>query len=434
MTARLLLSWAAALLFSLIALTSRGQAYEPGWVVRSSGDTLRGEVENGFWQEPPTYIRFRPSASSASELFKPRQLRAVGLRSGRYFRYEALPIDYAAQTNLVSLPRGNTSDVHIDTLLAEVLLAGPANLLRVMRPGTTHYLIQQPGRPVLELSDRKYLRALPNGNWAITDGNNYRAHLVLYFSDCAAARAAAETAAFTPASLVGVIQAYNRECSPARQAGQNWLLRQPSTARRRLAFQGGVLAGLRYNRIESPSANVNGPCVDCGVHPFAGLYAELLQPGRNTAVYGELSGSQFTSQVAEYAGFSQGNNLFSRVDYKAWLGTARIGLRRFFPLPHERQWFVGAGFELNFVFQPRVTAMSSPPPLYFQESDLDEFASPTLFPHLGLGWRSQRLTLSLDGQLYQSKAQENKESLISPNFALRLGLGYRLGRNSDVAP
>ncbi|GAA4365385.1 hypothetical protein GCM10023185_35610 [Hymenobacter saemangeumensis] len=414
----------------------QAQTYEPGWVLRSSGDTLKGEVENAFWVEPPTFIRFRPNAASPSELFRPRQLRAVGFRGGRYFRYEALPIDHAAQTNLVSLPRGNKTDVQTDSLLAEVLLEGHATLFRVVRPGTTHYLIQQAGRPVLELSERKYLRAEANGTWVIADGNNYRAQLTLYFGDCPAARDAAQTTEFTTSDLVTLVQAYNQQCGPTRQPGRSYLAQpQALIPRRKLAFMGGLLAGLRYNRIESPSANIAGPCVDCGVHPFAGLYAELLRPGRNLAIYGELSGSKFNSQVREFAGYNSQNStyLFSRVDYQAWLGTARLGLRYFFPLPQEWQWFITAGYELNFVFSPRVTGTTSPPPLYADDVSMDKYAAPSLLPHLGLGLRSQRFTLSLDGQAYKSVAPENDGTFFFANYALRLGLGYRLSRHPDQA-
>lgn len=52
--------------FLLFSFRSFAQTYEPGLLVRSNGDTLRGEIENGFWVEPPTFIHFRSGAASPS--------------------------------------------------------------------------------------------------------------------------------------------------------------------------------------------------------------------------------------------------------------------------------------------------------------------------------------------------------------------------------
>jgi hypothetical protein len=125
-----LLSW-----LLLPAGSALAQSFEPGLIVRANGDTLRGEVENAFWVAPPTFIRFRPTAASPTELLQPRQLRAVSFTGGRFFRYEALPLDRTAETRLNSLPYGNRPDVQVDSVLAEVLLTGSVELRRVVQPG-----------------------------------------------------------------------------------------------------------------------------------------------------------------------------------------------------------------------------------------------------------------------------------------------------------
>ena len=54
-----------ASLFS--SLQTRAQAFEPGLLVRNNGDTLRGEIENGFWTDPPALIRYRTTPNSPSQ-------------------------------------------------------------------------------------------------------------------------------------------------------------------------------------------------------------------------------------------------------------------------------------------------------------------------------------------------------------------------------
>ena len=255
--------------------------------MRANGDTLRGEIENGFWDEPPAFIRFRSTAASPSELFKPRQLRAVRFTAGRYFRYEGLPIDHAAETQLQMLSRGYRINIRTDSILAEVLVEGAATLFRVGTHGATHFLVRSSGQPVLDLAERNYLRQNDKGSWNVTDGNNYQGQLQLFFRDCPAAAQTAQRAPFTTAGLALVVQTYNETCSSARTVGFD---RTPVAApRRQVAFQGGIMAGARYNGIPNESGN---NCFDCVVRPNAGLYAEVLLPGRRAGFYGELSVSE----------------------------------------------------------------------------------------------------------------------------------------------
>ena len=251
----------------------------------------------------------------------------------------------------------------------------------------------------------------------MTDGNNYRIQLQQYFGDCPAAAAAAGKAPYTAAGLVAVVQAYYAACAGGQPAARTWLA--PATLRRKTAFQGGVLAGARYNRIESASYLLAGSCTDCNVHPFAGFYAELLQANRTSAFYGELSVSRFRSRgvLGSYYGG------YIPIDYQAWLGTARIGARFFAPLRHDQLLLFSFGLEQNILLNS--TAQSA-------TEDLG-FASPTLLPNIGVGWRWQQFTLNLDQQFYKNQNNVDFSDLFfSSSLAVRLSVGYRLGRSADA--
>ena len=443
MLQRLLLLLAAAQFYIFQA---QAQVFEPGLLVRANGDTLRGEIENGFWVEPPTVVRFRRSAASSVEAFKPRQLRAFILIGGRYFRYEALPIDHAAENRFEYIHRGNATNIHVDSLLAEVLVEGPISLLRVGRLSGPHFLVLGLNQPVLDLSAQQYLRQSPTGAWKRTDGNNYRGLLGMYFATCPAAFTVIQTAPFTPEGLAAVVQAYNQTCSPAHQSGRSWL--PQALSRHRAALQGGLLTGLRYNRIERTTAPISvatGACVDCQPHPYAGLYAELLQPSRTSALYGEVSLSRFTGAGTEISGYQSGTTVvLTDYRFQAWLVTARLGVRHFFRLPREQQLLLGVGYELNRVLNPTLTLLSGPPVAAGYDVN---YAIPTFFPNVDLSWRSNRLTATIDGQLYADsrEARSNQGAVggtsassffsgvfFGSNFALRLGVAYRLGRNPDA--
>lgn len=132
---------------------------------------------------------------------------------GRYFRYEVLPLDCAASTQLSTISRSSQPDIRRDSLLAEVLLDGPITMWRVVRPSSTHYLLRRPDRPVLDLCERRYVRTSPTGSQYLVDGNNYRNQLGLYFADCPAAVEVAQAAAFSAAGVAGVAQVYSQTCA-----------------------------------------------------------------------------------------------------------------------------------------------------------------------------------------------------------------------------
>ena len=122
----------------------------------------------------------------------------------------------------------------------------------------------------------------------VKDGNNYHGQLAVSFYWLYNRRQAAATAPFTPAGLAAVVQAYNRNAARPGNPAAGWL--GTAVARRRLALRAGVVVGLRYNRVNSFAGQAATACLDCQPRPLAGLYAELLQPNRNRALYGELSG------------------------------------------------------------------------------------------------------------------------------------------------
>ena len=416
--------------FLFYTFQTLAQTYEPGLLVRSNGDTLRGEIENSFWVEPPAFIRFRTAPDSPSQLFQPRQLRAVSFAGGRYFRYEALTIDYAATVRLNPLGTSTQPDVRLDSQLAEVLLEGPVMLWRVVRPGSTHFLLRRPNQPILDLCERRYVSLNASGSRQLVDGNNYRGQLKIYFGDCTAAVAAAQSAAFTAAGIAAVVRAYHETCLLSPPLIRSWI--DQAAVRQRRTLQGGLLTGVRYNHFKRQFDLLpqTQQCTDCQPRPFVGIYADLFQPNRTMAFYGELSLSTFSNQNWAYF---QTNSAVSYhiVSYRAWLASARIGLRFFFPLPREQQWLFSVSYELNMALWPTVTSSSGNLP-GLPEDQLG-YGSPSLLPNLGLGWRSRRFTVGVDGQLYINSDSEGFiGSLVGSNFATRLSLSYRLGRNPDI--
>jgi hypothetical protein len=57
---------------ALCVHAAHSQTFESGYLVLQRGDTLRGEIENAFWEEPPATVRFRATATAPLLPFKRR--------------------------------------------------------------------------------------------------------------------------------------------------------------------------------------------------------------------------------------------------------------------------------------------------------------------------------------------------------------------------
>ncbi len=341
---------ALALLAGLAAGSVHGQAFEPGYLVTTAGDTLRGELENRFWQQAPIEVVFRSAPGQPRQLYPRARLRAFKLAGGRLFRHEVLPVDRAARTQIGSLPQRLIINQQPDTLLAEVLVDGPVPLLRANLENINHYYVQRPGRPFLEMAERRYL-AMRDGREQVLDGNNYREQLKLYFADCPSAVAVATSARFSARDLAGVVQTFSANCTDSRQPGLD--LTAQSWPQGQVLLNWGVLAGGRYNRVQlrqdgpvgEEAPLLDGLGLDGRLHPVGGLYLDVLLPGRHWLAHTEVALSTFGRRgVFERPG---ADGLSYRY---AWHGThlnVRVGGRYVLAQRPQRSWFAGAGADFD---------------------------------------------------------------------------------------
>lgn len=457
----------------LLATAAAAQTFEPGYVVRLAGDTLRGEIENHFWKEPPTAVRFRPAPAAPVVQLRPGQLRAFRLSSGRYFRADLLPIDRHAETNLNLLPRGLVIAQQPDSVLAEVLVEGPATLLRMVLPGATHYFVKREQQPYLELTGRRYLREV-QGRLIDTDANDYRAQLGQYFGDCAAVTGQLPSRAFTAPDLLALVQAYNQQCASARQPGAEYLL--AARPRRRVSWAVGVLGGTRYSTVRlqrnaffyPPNtapvepATLDNLQLDGRLHPSGGFYTDLLMPGRQLALHAEVGVSSFGRRgtVAARAAVPA-----ARFEWRGYTTTWRLGLRYFGHLGSEWQLHAGTGFAFDRSWGLRssivygdgqsrtVGRLTVPGWGTFVGAPPNTFPySLFSWPYLELGLSHRRWSVILDGRLLPKATLRHEDQMVvsvaddapstfywgqyyaaGRSASLGLRLAYRLTRNPDDA-
>ena len=447
---------------------AQGQVFERGYVVTTGGDTLRGELENRFWQSPPIEVVFRPAAGAPTQSFPRRSLRSFRLEGGRYFRAEVVPLDRSANTNLTSLSTRLTDNQRQrpDSLLAEVLVDGSVPLLRAVVDNVQHYFVRRPGQPYLELAERKYL-ARSNGRQSMVDANNYKAQLSVYFGDCPAAVAAAGAAPFSARGLAAVVQAFAVQCTAGQRAGTEFVA--PKRPNRPVVVTAGLLIGgvfnpLRLNNDQAGEEQALFDNVNLGgrLHALGGAYADVLLAGRKWAVHGEGALSSYgrrgtftvSSGAATYAWYG------TRVD-------ARLGPRYALVQQPTYEVFVGAGLNFCFVISSKsearygngtagTTRVTSRNVRLLTQSSFVGAPQSGLGLYAEAGLRRGRFTLSLDamigeGRIYSDPlavqtASRNLSfpldeaysyqgfSYGAPQVMLRTVLAFRLNRRSDQSP
>ncbi|UOR05274.1 hypothetical protein MUN82_20365 [Hymenobacter aerilatus] len=397
----------------------------------STGDTLRGEIENLFWSDPPTAIRFRAATTAPLTSYTARQLRGIGLASGRVLRREVVPLDRTAQVAMDKLPYGPSRQQRPDTVLADVLVDGAALLLEVKLNDVRHFLVRREGQPYLELAERRYLRQDDDAT-RVMDGNTYRGELSQYFNDCPPTKEVVKKAPFNAESIVRVVQSYNIQCSAERKAGKTG--QTSEKGRSNILVQIGPVVGIRYNTSRLHPYNQTGQPgplndldLDGQLHGQVGIYFDVVNPGRRPALHTALTYTRFGRRIdiRSLTGVGPDGSL----DWRGQLISAQLGLRL---LGKGRyQWLGGAGVELNTIYSESVFYSG------FRRS---------LFPYLEAGVRHNRLTLALIGRRYGREELTNFSILEvrpgeyessyhnyqSRTLSIALSLAYQLTRRDKI--
>lgn len=397
----------------LLAATSgltQAQVFEPGYLVNFRGDTLRGEVENAFWSNPPKLVRYRATPQTSSQTYQASQLRSVALASGRLLRYELLPLDRSAQTDIQRLPKGLHFQQHPDSVMADVLVDGPAKLLAITLDDVHHYFVRRPQQPWLEMTERLYVRAKQS---VVADGNDYQNQLRLYFLDFPAVVAQIENTPFTPTGMIGLVQAYNQRYNTPGEI--NKVYYEPEeVGRRRVATSAGLLLGTRFNsmRLQTNQApgvepfTLQGIDADGRLHVQGGAYVDITHPARRTALHIDAVLSRYgrTGTIPASPNGQVPQGTF------AWGGTLlsnHISLRGMRPVgPY--QAFAGMGIEVMYKWRDKGVLRYGTTPqrragdgsVIGTSSSFEYGFRTTFFPYLEAGVKTGRLSFSVNGRLY----------------------------------
>ena len=215
----------AVLSSALVASAACAQTnFQPGYIVRPAGDTVRGEVDYRDIRFNARQCRFRATPDVAATTLGPAELLAYGLRNGSHlYRTQALP----------GLPAQGAIATQY---FMEVLVSGPANLYTWRdSERADHYYVATAAFPLAELVQRKVLLEEQH---LLQEQNIYRNTLAQALVGCPAAQAKLPALLFTAKALAQAVITYN--------ACQGVVVAQPSVApiqRQRQPMRFGIVLG-----------------------------------------------------------------------------------------------------------------------------------------------------------------------------------------------
>jgi hypothetical protein len=194
-------SLAAFILLSMPGVVAKAQgSFRAGYIVRPSGDTLRGQVGYHDARRNATVCEFIPATGSSVERLGPAELRGYGIWHEEAYRALQAPRrDSAGQARASQL------------VFLEIIAAGtPASLYRRRISGedTRYYLQKSPDAPVRELLVKK--QVVEEGTRKYTqDVLVYRGVMTEEFADCPSVLLSLASVSFRLADLTRAVQRYN---------------------------------------------------------------------------------------------------------------------------------------------------------------------------------------------------------------------------------
>jgi len=211
-------------LLSLARLQAHAQAdFRPGYLVRSAGDTVRGQVNYRDGYRGGAQCLFRAAGEQATTTWLPSQLKGYGLLSGERFTSQLVPMPAAPAGSGSPVPG---AEAPARQLFLEVLADGAASLLSWKDENNReHFYVQKAGaaQPTELLQVR---RQVPDGSGSREQVLPvYRGVLTEQFADCPAillsiSKTEFKTSAFTTAvNNCSTCREPNRVAPPALKAG-----------------------------------------------------------------------------------------------------------------------------------------------------------------------------------------------------------------------
>jgi len=119
-------------LISLNAFSQKKDIYQPGYIVKQSGDTVKGYVEYLDWEISPDTIRFKKSLSDFPQQYSSSDLKSFGLpEKDEYFDSKLVQIDFLKNGHILGDPLIYNSKKY-NIFFKQVIIADSCSLFQMV--------------------------------------------------------------------------------------------------------------------------------------------------------------------------------------------------------------------------------------------------------------------------------------------------------------
>lgn len=212
---------------------------QPGYVITSGSDTLKGLIDYRNWEKNPDKIDFYTSSESVATQYTPEQIKSFTV-SGEYYSSAIVKMDDSPYRT-EDLEEGIKYNYVSDTVFLLNLVSGDKSLFSYMDiNGKTHFYLPKGAGFELLIYKRYLRRDETTGDLKAAQIITYSGQLKLYLQECSTISSKFSELKYERKSLVDLFQ-YYYSCSKKKMVSQNKAVSK--------SHEFGVLAGVSFTKL-----------------------------------------------------------------------------------------------------------------------------------------------------------------------------------------
>jgi len=296
--------------------------YVSGTITLLSGETVSGQINDLFWRETPSTIKFKSSAATIEE-YSPSKL--LGFSIGDKALYRSQLVEYDSTKNGKSdLTQVRTPAYKKAHLFLKVVVEANKSLLVYEVYEQSHYFIQD-GNTTVELVNHHYLANLGSGKLEM-ENKLYIPKLKEAFADCNKVLVS-DKLSYTEKEIGQLFLQYASCNEPAGKLYDH---------KEKIIYKTGIVGAVGFDHLINGDKD-SGKEFKGGVGFGFGGFINILYPNKvyRNSFYSELVYRKFGEQTRTLSGVKETHKINS-------LKFSFIGRRRLFKLPMNS--YIGIGF------------------------------------------------------------------------------------------
>lgn len=267
------------LLFTINGFSQNG--YVNGYVVKTNGDTLKGQIYFPGWDVTPKQIQFH-QANAAEEQFSVSQLRSFSITGVDNYISSVVTIDISPVDDN-SLQSVDSSILRVDTIFLRVLVKGPASLYYYRGADQKqHYFIGK-NDAVNELIYHRY-KVTQNSLQFVREDKKFIGQLTYYMSDCPEMRNTFDNLKYSESSMQPVFISY----ANCKGSSSSFIAKQDNISARFGLLAGGSFSSVTFKGLGFE--NIQDASFNNAIGPVFGVKLDfyLIPKNKNYSLYDDL--------------------------------------------------------------------------------------------------------------------------------------------------